>query len=58
MLHHAERTGLIKGIQLVQGGPTVSHLLFADDSLLLFEATQDSIQVINQILHVYEMGSG
>lgn len=57
-LQHEEITNQIRGIVVAEGAPAVSHLLFADDSLLLFEATPDSVQATNHILQVYELGSG
>jgi hypothetical protein len=42
--------GNIKGFQLAPAAPTVNHLLFADDSLLLVEANGASAAVINSIL--------
>jgi hypothetical protein len=35
LLHHVEDVGDIKGFKLAPTDPTVNHLLFADDSLLL-----------------------
>jgi hypothetical protein len=37
-LEKAEREGNLKGIRVCPGGPSVSHLLFANDSLMLFRA--------------------
>ena len=34
MLHHAESVGQIEGIKLANSAPTVTHLLFADDSIV------------------------
>jgi hypothetical protein len=36
----------------------VSHLLFADDSLLFFKANRDSAQEINEVLRMYCEASG
>jgi hypothetical protein len=40
LIHNAEREERLQGIKLTTTAPSVSHLLFADDSLLLIEATQ------------------
>jgi hypothetical protein len=37
--------------------PGISHLLFADDSLLFFEGTVDQGLVIKSILDKYEQGT-
>jgi hypothetical protein len=58
MLHEAERNGSLKGIKVCNTAPSVSHLLFADDSLLLIEADKHSVQEVNRILKTYEACSG
>ncbi|PKH47876.1 hypothetical protein CRG98_050413 [Punica granatum] len=39
LLYRAEANGDIKGIQISRGGPQISHLMFADDLLILSKAT-------------------
>jgi hypothetical protein len=58
LLHDAEEREKIKGIKLARGAPSVNHLLFADDSLLLMEASTESAAEINSILCQYEEASG
>jgi hypothetical protein len=53
LLHHAESVGSIKGIKLAPIAPTINHLLFADDSLLLMEANEVSAAAIKSILQKY-----
>jgi hypothetical protein len=36
----------------------VSHLLFADDSLILFRANRGDAQQLQRVLHLYEECSG
>jgi hypothetical protein len=58
MLHQAEETCRIRGIRVAPQAPIINHLLFADDSLVLFEADHDGAAAINHILQVYESMSG
>lgn len=50
LLHRAERQGLIHGIAASKNGPKISHLLFADDSLLLTRATTEECRQVLSIL--------
>jgi hypothetical protein len=42
LMHQAEISNHIQGIKVCNGAPSVSHLLFADDSLILMKASQCS----------------
>ena len=50
MLHEAEKMGSLKGIKICKNAPSISHLLFADDSLLLIEAEEESVKEVIVIL--------
>jgi hypothetical protein len=38
--------------------PTINHLLFADDSILFFKATQDSARAVQDAISLYCEASG
>jgi hypothetical protein len=38
MLQKAEENGKLKGLKVCRGAPSVNHLFFADDSLILMQA--------------------
>ena len=42
----------LKGIMVAPSAPVVSHLLFADDSLLFFRASTENAWEIHDVLHV------
>ncbi|XP_021725676.1 uncharacterized protein LOC110692614 [Chenopodium quinoa] len=42
MLRKAETAGLFQGLRISRRAPSVSHLFFADDALLLFRVTPDA----------------
>ena len=54
----SNRKGSIKGIQISNGGPRLSHLLFADDSLFFLKADQKNSQNLLQIFQDYGNASG
>ena len=57
LLHKVESEGLIRGVSICKNGPCVSHLFFADDSVLFGRAKESECQVILDILSIYEKGS-
>ncbi|PKI65221.1 hypothetical protein CRG98_014370 [Punica granatum] len=58
LLYRAEVNGDIKGIQISRGGPQISHLMFADDLLILLRATKANIRNVKSILDKFCSWSG
>nr|XP_023878149.1 uncharacterized protein LOC111990594 [Quercus suber] len=58
LLNKAANQGHIKGYSLCRNSPRLTHLLFADDSLLFCRATIEECQRVLDILDVYRKCSG
>ncbi|PKI59227.1 hypothetical protein CRG98_020390 [Punica granatum] len=58
LLYRAESNGDIKGIQISRGGPQITHLMFADDLLILAKASPANIIAIKDILDKFCQWSG
>jgi hypothetical protein len=57
-LNVVEARGDIKGVRVCPEAPSINHLLFADDSLLLFKIDNQSTSHLQGILSMYEDCSG
>ena len=58
LIKKAELQGDIHGYSLCRRGPKLTHLLFADDSLIFCRATLEECNKVMDILRVYEEASG
>lgn len=58
LLNKAEEYSLISGVKICPNAPSVSHLLFADDSLILIHAKREDAMQLQNILGFYEQCSG
>ena len=58
MLTKAAEDGLIHGARVCRNAPRISHLFFADDSILFTRATLQECSVVADILSTYERASG
>jgi hypothetical protein len=57
LLKHQIDLGNIQELFICRRSPGISHLLFADDCLLFFQANRDQATKINSILRNYEKGT-
>jgi exonuclease III len=57
-LQQAERQGILRGVPTSVGGPRLTHLFFADDSLLFCKVNQDEWKCLYDLLAGYEEASG
>lgn len=58
LIKHLAEEGKWKGIKLSRRGPTLTHLFFADDLVLLAEASVDQMQEIRRCLDFFCKVSG
>jgi hypothetical protein len=58
LFHKAARANEIHGIKVARSAPQLSHLFFADDSLLFTRANNHEATKILSILQVYQQASG
>ncbi|KAJ0495115.1 putative RNA-directed DNA polymerase [Helianthus annuus] len=58
MLNKAVENGIFKGFVCPNGGPIISHLLFADDALLLGEWSKENTINMARILRCFHLVSG
>jgi hypothetical protein len=58
LLNHEEEIGGLEGVRVCRNAPSVSHLLFADDSLLLMKANMENASSLRRVLDIYCRSSG
>uniref|UniRef100_A0A803QJ14 Reverse transcriptase domain-containing protein n=1 Tax=Cannabis sativa TaxID=3483 RepID=A0A803QJ14_CANSA len=58
LIQHAEDTRTIRDITFGIRGLTVSHVFFADDSLIFFEAIEAECRYFKELLEKYSKASG
>ena len=57
LLKEFERERKITGIAASRGGPRLTHLFFADDSILFCQVSSENSRALCEILQVYEEAS-
>ncbi|KAL0448468.1 UNVERIFIED_CONTAM: putative mitochondrial protein [Sesamum latifolium] len=58
MIRKPEEVGSIRGIAVSCSTPPISHLLFADDTLIFSEASTEALMCIRTLLSLFENASG
>ena len=57
LIRKAATNGDIRGVTICQNGPKITHLLFADDSLIFCRAKESECQSLLHVLATYERAS-
>ena len=57
LIQSAVDRGQMEGVKICRGGPSLSHLFFADDSLIFCKATLKKCDELQRLLAVYEKAS-
>ncbi|KAM6561714.1 hypothetical protein CsatA_030953 [Cannabis sativa] len=58
LLHDFERRGKIRGCKVARGAPLISHMLFADDSYIYCQASEDGARNVVSLLDLFQAASG
>src|SRR5664279_1478353 len=58
LLQQREAQGELQGIKNGRLGPSISHLLFADDSIFFARSDKRSVDTLHRVLKTYCEGSG
>jgi hypothetical protein len=58
LLNTAEEEGKLQGVSICDNAPSVTDLLFPDDSLLLLKVNEESGNHLQYVLQLYEECSG
>ena len=58
LIKHFVAAGNLEGIAICRGGPKLSHLFFADYSLIFCKASLSKCNALQRILHLYEQAFG
>ena len=58
LLNHAENQGKITGMRVTRACPSVSHLLFADDSFFFCKAEPRECEEVMKVVRKYGKASG
>ncbi|CAL5343189.1 unnamed protein product [Camellia sinensis] len=58
LLSRAKELGLVKGVEVGANGMRITHLQFADDTILFCEADRMEVSNIKRILRCFEISSG
>ena len=58
LIRKKEALGLLRGVGVSKQAPSVSHLFFADDSIIFCRATLEECKQVAEVLDTYEKVSG
>ena len=58
LIVEVERRRKILGISICRGSPTITHILFVDDSVIYCKATEQESRELCEILQKYEVAAG